>query len=838
MRKVEKMTQQSSQGESTVKLPLFSRMTTLKPLPQQTADVTFALTTQIPEPTNGFGYVVQVIDRRSVQILAWISADLRVFPTDKPLDHVPDSLGDLHCDPWTDLPKMGAVRVQSSDGLNRAITIGEYQLGKGEWGTLRSCSVDLGPYGPSADTQSREYFPLGVLLAAAWLGACFLPRQSGVDIGVGAGRISEIFHDMLDQSLPDALDALIWRGTTRSGSTSPFERFAARQLIEAGAGQIRQIAADHELDMIRLDTTRMFWMRFDEDEIEGLQLDIVRAVEAAMNRLAFVDMAARQRDNDMGLVSTLTEQECYDAAQAALHDWFEHADFIRSRANADNPWQTVRTTTAARGGRWDIMTRFTSMCECLSLPFTLEYRCEVNPAFGEMAIVFSVPTVTMMPSSALVNGTWIDCKAQRPAHAASYALRLAGLLAQAAFASGLRVTSVDVTGRLGSLEGEPVLSLGLNRGVTQMGVVPGYINGQFDLPQDDDYPERILEKLRPARQSIQFGTDHGLQQVTALPAPHALTMMRVPVWQDDRPLPAELQTLLRADTVNELDVMHDDCMIKGNEIMHIAQDNNDSPMSAMMEIESAIMEIEASQPEHGTKLPLYCDRPLSRLLVSQIGGSASDRYYKVPDALFNGYSVLGQIERELGELDKAVAQSQQLIEYGKTDPRGYISLSLDYTEVSSDYAQSAQALKHALQFAVMPIDVGFIYYRLAYALWQIGETHAALACYAMVLAMPEGPFHANTREEVGTLLSEIGSEHIPDRAEAVTILNTQGIAVAPSNAVLDVLAQAAVQLVDAGIPRAADDAVWLLGIMQQSDVLRVMRGSLLYGTQPASELEP
>ena len=73
---------------------------------------------------------------------------------------------------------------------------------------------------------------------------------------MGAGRIVEIFQNMQNKPLADALDEIIWRGTTNSNTASPFERFAARQLIEAGAGQIREITAEHNLDVVQLDSTR------------------------------------------------------------------------------------------------------------------------------------------------------------------------------------------------------------------------------------------------------------------------------------------------------------------------------------------------------------------------------------------------------------------------------------------------------------------------------------------------------------------------------------------------------------------------------------------------------
>lgn len=283
------------------------------------------------QPQDGLGYIVRFADdpatgrqnNKLVQIIAWISKSLRVYPTTVPLTNDPstnDVEGELHFDAWTDQKNLGAVRIQSNDGLDRTITIGELQLdfsGSGySTGSLNgiatASSVDLGPYGPAnataatnpanpahaANTGSAKH-PLNSLLAAFWLAAAHFPKLRGEQLGMGAGRIVEIFQNMQNKPLADALDEIIWRGTTNSNTASPFERFAARQLIEAGAGQIREITAENNLDVVQLDSTGQFWMRFNRNEITGLQRDLVLSVEGALNRLAAANRIAAKHDNGM-----------------------------------------------------------------------------------------------------------------------------------------------------------------------------------------------------------------------------------------------------------------------------------------------------------------------------------------------------------------------------------------------------------------------------------------------------------------------------------------------------------------------------------------------------------
>ena len=429
----------TNQSVQTYQLPFLAKVSRLAPIPGDPTNSRYGIVMRlkdVSQPQNGLGYIVRFADdpatgkqnNKQGQIIAWISKSLKVYPTTVPLTNDPstnDVEGELHFDAWTDQKSLGAVRIQSNDGLNRTITIGELQLdfsGSGySTGSLNgiatASSVDLGPYGPAAtnsaapahatNTGSARH-PLNSLLAAFWLAAAHFPKLRGEQLGMGAGRIVEIFQNMQNKPLADALDEIIWRGTTNSNTASPFERFAARQLIEeAGAGQIREITAEHNLDVVQLDSTGQFWMRFNRNEITGLQRDIVLSVEGALNRLAAASRIAAKYDNGMGLVTTLTEAQDYRAGFDELHEWDTHTSFIQSRADARNSNLTVRGATAARGGMWDVMSRFVDICERLILPYRVEYRCDANPDTGEMVVNFTVPTSLMMPASVLTDSGWV-----------------------------------------------------------------------------------------------------------------------------------------------------------------------------------------------------------------------------------------------------------------------------------------------------------------------------------------------------------------------------------------------------------------------------------------------
>ncbi|MFR1606024.1 MAG: tetratricopeptide repeat protein [Bifidobacterium pseudocatenulatum] len=61
----------------------------------------------------------------------------------------------------------------------------------------------------------------------------------------------------------------------------------------------------------------------------------------------------------------------------------------------------------------------------------------------------------------------------------------------------------------------------------------------------------------------------------------------------------------------------------------------------------------------------------------------------------------------------------------------------------------------ALKIAVLPIDCEVLYYRLGYALWQLGRLPEALACYAMMVNGGT-PFRTAARDEAEEVSRQMG----------------------------------------------------------------------------------
>ena len=831
------------QDPAVIKLPLFSKTSKLAAIPGQPEGVTYGVVWDAcRDPEHGFGYVAELLPGRRARLLAWLAADGKVYSCDRPLTGLAGLRPSLELAQWQDRKGQGAIRVPDPNGGGQPVIVGEYQTTWDKRYGFVNPTRDPGRFFLTRNWELR-YF-----LAVSWLTFVHIPQTQGIAAGTGGGRIGEVILDLLDGPLPDALDALIWRGTTQQGQTSGFERFAARQLVEAGAADVRAIAAEHNVTLVRLGSTSLFWLRFDDD-VSPEQRATLLAVEAALNRLWFVEWAAGAADGGTGMLHAFDERFCAQAAQGALREISRNAGAVAQRERADNPYRTIRGAEGARGGIWDVSTRFVDTCERLKLPFRLEYRFDTDLDAGVMAVRFTVPSANAFPASRMGERGWYDARAGRPACAAAYAIRLAGLMAQVAFASSVRVMAVDVTAHEDGLAGRPLLSLGFDRTPFLMEALPPLKDGRLDNPMFDDDPLAVLNVLKPVRHAVRFAGDRGLCEITPLPVHASLAAKRQEVWRDRRPLPEPLRGLLRADTVAELDVMHDDAVVGDDEVRAILEENEESPLIASVQLEAVLSRIgEIGLDEQG-RLPLYCAYPMARLIVSldsAVGAgsvlpdaeplrSADTRYWKAPDAAYGAHLWLSRFARQEGDADRGLAEALQCLSLAPTTARAYIEVAVCHAE-QEQYAQAAETLTQGLRVALLPGDFLYMYYRLAYALWRIGRTNEAVACYTMVLREPNTALAETARGELAELRQQIDDTRPPMAvAEAEQVLHAANIPVSPTEAALDAMAAAAVGLTDAGVPMAAHDAVWLMSRhMRNSDVYDSMAASLRDGVADRS----
>lgn len=647
----------------------------------------------------------------------------------------------------------------------------------------------------------------------------------------------DVLAEFTAAPLPDAVDGLLFRVSMADAASpaSGFEAYAARLLSDAEAPTLRAIAVEHPVELRRLNTTDLFWAVFDDTTISAGHRGTILRIESVLDRLALV---SKIMENGNGTVaaSSLTEGACSNADWQVLRSIANDANDYLTGADRDNKLNTQYGTTGARGGNWDLSTRFASACEAMVLPFRLEYRFVADAASGTIVADVSLPTPDVFPKSRFNDalGQWTDCTAQRPAAAAAYALRLAALIASAAFGSSVGITRVIVNGKEGSIAGATVMSLEFGRIPFTMGTMAKIRNGEFGGTAAECDPAALFDMLHLQSYVVNLGADGTMQPVEPLAA--ELSVVRTPVNEDTRMLSPELRDLLHADVVSDLDVMSEQDADLAARYRAIMDEKDDSLLLAVAQLEDIVAETDAAaaaaaeaEESAGATAPLkplYCENVFARYLVSAVESDPAVRYRRASDIGQAARSSLSRIYRDMGDFDAAEAQARICIDLAPTSAPAFSDLITCYAE-SDHYDRIVDVAKDALRVAVTSNDISYVFYRLAFAYWQTGRLHEALACY---LRVPENsPMGEAALRERNDLIGEMGNNVPGNDWDPTACLRTAGVPLAPLDDLMELVGKALVLLCDQNIPLAAAPLASLVANTQRNDILHAVAASLRQG---------
>ncbi len=658
--------------------------------------------------------------------------------------------------------------------------------------------------------------------------------------GTPAGRTTrDVLAEFTATPLPDAIDGLLFRVSMADpadpASSSGFDAYAARLLSDAEAPNLRSIAVEHPVELRRLNTTGLFWSIFDDSTISAGNRSTILLIESVLDRLALISKSL-EGDEGTAYVSATTEGACSELDWQVLRSIANDANEYLTAADRDNKLDTQYGTTGARGGNWDLSTRFASACEAMVLPFRLEYRFACDSQTGTIVADVSLPTPDVFPKSRFnaATGQWADCTAQRPAAAAAYALRLSALIASAAFGASVGVTRVVVNGKEGSIAGATVLSLEFGRIPFTMGTMAKIRSGEFSAPATECDPAALFDMLHLVQVATNIDNAGTLQPVEPLDV--ELAVPYTPVADDDRPLPDDLRALLHADTVRELDVMSEQDADLGARYRAIMEEKDDSLLLAVAQLEDIVAETdklalddaeldELVKPSESRRI-LYCENVFARYLTSLVESDPSVRYVRASDIGQAARSSLSRIYRDMGDLDAAEAQARICIDLAPTSAPAYNDLITCFAE-GDHYDKIIEVSKEALRVAVTGNDISYVYYRLAFAYWQTGRLNEALACY---LRVPESsPMGEAALRERNDLVSEMGNNVPGNEWDPTACLRTAGVPLAPLDDVMEVVGRALIELCDANMPLAAAPLASLVASTQRNDILHAVAASLRNG---------
>ena len=849
--------------ELEVKLPLMSRSVVLDPLPGQDPTVEYGIIWDAcQQPGEGLGYVVRFVDSRTCRILAWMGRGGVVSECDRPIAFVMPGIPVLATLRPSEESEIGSVRVRrhGSDELVQAAAFRDYfpnqvgfepVAGKGAEGAATRADLEraLGPY-------AERKLGWRVFVAVSYLAFYLLPRLSS-EVGHAKGTISDVLKSLMTRPLPDAIDSLIFRVITAEDNpadeVSGFERYAARMLQQAGASELRDIAARRDIGIARLATTHLFWMRI-ADDVEPAEREVLIAIESCLNRMALIDLALKAADASTRL-SDCRESRCALEDHRTLVRVADRAQLALDAGQDENPYATYYPANTMRGGEWDVRTRFIRACENLPLPFRLEYRFDCHARGGMLEARIGLPPARAFPEDRWnpSESRWERRANERPAMAACYALRVAALVAACGFGASIAMRQVVVTGCAGSPAGQPLLSLRfermsfLNRALYRIesGMVARV--GERGACTADNV-KALLDMLAPLEANLDLADDATMQPVDPLHVD--LPESRLPISEDRRYLPSSLAHLLHADRVCDLDLESNSDLRELDAVQTAVEESRESsllgiatleeiverhpiagladPGDIVAAAEAALRGLDLGIPgydkldDEGDSRPVrlaYFPNLFSRCLVDVVARREDEGFEPVPSQAYLARQALAKLYLRSGDADAAMARIAECAALTPTSS-GMLLEAAQIALAAQRPQDAVELIIRALRVCVRQPVANALYAHLAGAYWACGKLELALASFAMARRFEQG--QSGFDQAIGQLVNMLRLDDMPSAEAAAATLRGAGVPLAPVDEARRAILVCAAEFTDARMFELAWPLVGSIGIDVGNDVIAMM----------------
>lgn len=295
-----------------------------------------------------------------------------------------------------------------------------------------------------------------------------------------------------------------------------------------------------------------------------------------------------------------------------------------------------------------------------------------------------------------------------------------------------------------------------------------------------------------------------------------------------RVLPESLRSLLLADTAAELEVMEDSEDPHVKRVVELRELVHTDPAAAAKGFAKLVDELEATcaLEELAATGPVesqFCENYLARLLLSLTEDDGDIRVLRVPDALYFAQYELCNLYTQAGDLEALLPQARKLYDMAKSSMQAHFSL-INVLAQLERFDEVVEVGKHAARLAHDRASIGYLFYRIAFAYWNLGDRQMALACYRLI---PRGEeIEPTAQEEMRALMAEMEVSEPPSFEDAVATVERAGIALPPTEEVSNFIADLAVLLVDNGFFFLGTRCVYQMWHARGSDDLSVLSRSL------------
>ena len=638
------------------------------------------------------------------------------------------------------------------------------------------------------------------------------------------------------------------------------ELYLMRMLSEAGI--LEEDLDNLSIRIVRLSTSGLFYVRVQDERLPYPTMLRLLRIEAALNAL---QMAA----GGPGGLDALSLEDAYVLFQRIVGS-IEAEPLLAPADEGD--------------GEWAVRHHISRGLEAMRLPFRLRADFRVNLAEGRVAFEADVTPPEAFPSSAAVPGIGIvpATSQMRATAARDYNLRIAHLLASLAFSASPQVTDVWVAGVLDTpLSHECHYSVRFDRARFELldlasGIDPvaSALSFGATLAQKDDGLAPVEqgfslsdELFCPARRyeaperSVRALTDEaakalGTSRVSGLAVDEADRRTQVAehimrgacestsgnvslilsLVEDD---PDPSVRLAAERTVSKLidGVIEDDPLVIAEEFcegdalsraVRRAQDllADGDPVAAERAITRALGPLEATgaYDDSATVCYRFFGSYPERVLYNRLMAKDGVTTLLVPEAYPWALALRSMAQLMQGRPEEALAGARRCVEVCPLSAHARLHL-VQCLDSSGERDEALQALNDLLEIAHDSVGIGFGYYRLAYMLWQQGDTSGAQACYkravrfapVAVIPVPQGFDPANLPN-----VSDLRSIVIDKRDDKV--LMARSIPLAPTGKVRKAFDEAARAALDAEVFPVARSLVQAFAELTRDDVtLGVLR---------------
>lgn len=797
---------------SPIKIPFQARKTPLDRLDRQPLGSAYAiLGSPLPQPEGALGYVAELLPGGYARLLACLREDGFAFPAAQAITAWPkdrDAALALACEPSG---STGSIYRKDETGPDAALApIGTY---------LRIA----GRYRESTASKTDRGLPLAEFLAALYLQRCVFghrgddepepdtthgtPDANPIALLQPLEKPVEIFEGFPTLPLPDAIAVALHRIDAKEEPCG-IERFARRILGQIDLDHLRRVFTGSDMSLARIERSGVFYINFTRDDLSEEEISFIFSVEAALNRVARVLDAVGSSTAPLAI--SPTEEACATIDTKLLRAVADNASRVLSEAGWRNPWNKPGTVACEPGGAWDVRTRMVQLCEGMNLAVRFEYLAGYDERTNTASLKFIPPQGACMPSASY-DGGWIEHDDDRREDmAAEFGARMALVLAAVAFSSGTGVSNAKVLSQ--PFAGRAGREWAFERIAFMADIMP-------QVPRLASTP-----LTEPA--ALELADTYATRcDIASEDLPIAMPLLPR---NDHRALPPALQRLLLADTADELEVMEaaDEPTLK--RVADLRELGENDPEAAAAGLVEVIEEMQAGcvAAELLSETPVssqYCEGYMARMLLGFEAENRDLRINRVPDALFNAQFGLTNLYAQAGMFEQALPEARKLLDMATTSHTAHFAV-INVLAHLQDWDEIVEVAKHGLDRSYAREDVAYYLYRLAFAYWNLGRHACALACYRMVPA-GEG-VSDSARQEMRDLMGEMGAVREPSFADAQIALRMEGVPVPPTPRISNFIADAAVQLTDAGFRFLAERCVYEMWRIMGRDELSALRRSL------------